>query len=441
MSFFERVGVGVVGASFVLGCGAVGDVEPAPKVDAIASAVVGGTLSPATDDFVVYLARASTDPNKLFNCGGSLVAPNLIITAKHCVHEYLQNSTTLCDASGEPQPGSTGGFVTGPIPVGELVVYAGANGRKRYLDKETPDAVGKQIIDDKTPTLCSHDLAYLVLDKPVDKPVGKLRLAKRPVEGSAISIAGWGRVEKGPPLNGNFSQVRIRRPGITIKRVGPPAPAANAEGSLGPRLFETGPGGCEGDSGGPGFDEITGGIQGVLVRALNLDDLDPVSPCNPNTVTNVYMTVADFGPALREGFRAANAEPWLEGAEAPGYLPTGAPCGGSFECAAGFCAGLSDANPAGTCDIDCKSGLACPEGRICNETGNGCVVPQAAPPAPIPPTAPPEAEQPVSASGASCGAAPGRGARAGGNSYGIGVFLACAALSLRLLGRLRSRRS
>ncbi|HVH43647.1 MAG TPA: trypsin-like serine protease, partial [Labilithrix sp.] len=100
------------GALLSLGCGVAAPSGGGERADAVRSAIVGGTESTAAEDFVVYLRRIVEDPQKQSNCGGTLVAPNLVLTAKHCVYEFAAGSSSFCDASGEPQLGSTGGYIT-----------------------------------------------------------------------------------------------------------------------------------------------------------------------------------------------------------------------------------------------------------------------------------------------------------------------------------------
>lgn len=383
----------LVGA-LALAATACGGHERDERVDTARSAVVGGEVSTAAEDFVVFVSHASTN----FTCGGTLVAPNLVLTAKHCVFKFPLTES-LCDASGEPQVGSNGGFVTGPIPLGEIGIYAGADGRKRFDDGEPPAAVAKQIVDDGTPTLCSHDLAYVVLDRPITTtPIGRLRLGKRPEPSSFVTLAGWGKIDYRLDTG-----IRMRRTGIGIQRVGPPAPLPDSAGSLGPRLFETGPGACTGDSGSPAFDPQSGAILGVLARGTNLDDADPVSPCRPDTVTNVYMTVNDFPKPLREAFAAASAEPWMEGRPAAGWLRYGDACTADLECEGELCAG-------GTCNVDCaKPGRLCPSGYACGASGR-CESAAAADAGAPPPdgSAPTNAAPPADPGGCATGKVPSR---------------------------------
>lgn len=357
-------------ASFALACGCAGGDggqrggPSEQEVSRASSAIVGGTISPVDEDFIVFLGHKSESS---FACGATVVAPNLLLTAKHCVFDYDKSSTTICDATGEPQAGSTGsgGYVTSPVPLTEIVIYRGGDGRKRFAEGGAPDAQPIKVIDDETPTLCSHDLAYLVLDRPLTVPVAKLRLGKRPESNASVNLAGWGLIEDRLRTN-----IRFSRSGILIQRVGPPVPPQFPEGSLGPRTFETGPGGCTGDSGSPAYDPQTGAVLGLLARALSLDPSHPISPCLPATVQNVYMTVADFGKPLRNAFSAASAEPSLEGRPAAGFLRFGDACFGDLECGDGLCKGASaEATSAGTCNVACKTGGTCPSGYVCGASG------------------------------------------------------------------------
>ncbi len=56
--------------------------DDAPR--SLAQAVIGGTESSATHDQIVLLVHS--DGAKVFaTCSGTLVAPNVVMTARHCV--------------------------------------------------------------------------------------------------------------------------------------------------------------------------------------------------------------------------------------------------------------------------------------------------------------------------------------------------------------------
>ena len=410
----------------------------------VRSAIVGGELSTAADDFVLFLSQA-TQPDR--SCGASLVAPNLVVTAKHCVYQYVSASESFCDGTGEPMVGSTGGYVGAPVPVVQIGLYAGVDGKRKFQAGEAPIATATKIIDDRTTTLCSHDMAFVVLDKAVTGlPLAKLQLAKRPTETSKIAIAGWGQLE-----NRESTTNRFRRSGMTIERVGAPAPLPGAAGTtLGPMTFETGPGACTGDSGSPGFVAETGTTLGVIARALNLDKSDPISPCRPETVQIVFVTVIDFPKVVREAFAEAKAEPWQEGNAAPGWTKFGEACASDLQCEGGLCAASAGAGAgAKTCNLDCTSaGKVCPSGYVCGATSKSCEI---APPAPPPdttaptgsPTAPgatPEPEVEARASG--CNAAPvATSMHSAPVPGGAGALAACVALTLAVRMSRRSRRA
>lgn len=390
-------------------------------------AIVGGESSPAADDFVVFLTHLGAPSS---TCGGTLLAPNLVVTAKHCVYEYAENPS-ICDGSGLPAAGGGGGgYVGAPIKLTELGFFGGADAKNRLVNgKEAPAAVGAKVIDDKSVYLCSHDLAYVVLDKPMaGLPIGKLRLGERPKADTPITVAGWGAVEERiKPL------FRQRRSNMIITRVGPVAPNT---GSVGPRTFESGPGPCSGDSGSPAFFLETGTALGVTARGLDFVDSDPISPCAPSTVTTVFVSIVDFPLELREAFAAAKAEPWLEGATGPGFRRYHEACASDLECEGGRCV-------KGTCNVDCKGTTAnvakdCPTGHTCGENGL-CAVTPSAPPPPAPTAEPAPynpAAAPPEAQTSGCASTPG--ALDAGSAW---LIVACALLARDRRITRRARRA
>lgn len=322
-------------------------------------AVVGGDPSTAADDFIVFLSHSS-EPT--FSCGATLVAPNLVVTAKHCLYQY-ESLDSICGPSGDPEPSAEGGgFVKEQFPLNEIGFFIGFDGKKRYSDGAEPDARAAKIIDDGTKMLCSHDFAYVVLDKPLTTvPVAKLRLGRRPERGDLVAVAGWGQVE-----DRATTKFRQRRTDIDVRQVGLAQPPG--AGTVAVRTFETGPGACTGDSGSPAFDLEKGTALGVTARALGMVLTDPVSPCLPNTVSVVFTLIADFPKELQAALAEAKAEPWLEGRATAGLRPDDEACTADIECRGGRCAGVTETRE-GACKPDCtKPGFACPAGQVCGST-------------------------------------------------------------------------
>ena len=70
-----------LGIALAITCGGCADVSEPHETSR--DAVIGGKVSEATDDAVVLLRTDREDgPNV---CSGALLAPNLVLTARHCI--------------------------------------------------------------------------------------------------------------------------------------------------------------------------------------------------------------------------------------------------------------------------------------------------------------------------------------------------------------------
>lgn len=212
------------------------------------------------------------------------------------------------------------------------------------------------------------------------------------------------------------------------------APPGAGGAGIGPRTFETGAAACSGDSGSPAFNETTKGVFGVIARALNLDPLNPISKCAGDSGVNVYMVVADYDRELRAAFTAANAKPWLEGRDAPGFLPFGDVCSADLACEGNRCSGLSETASKGTCNVACtEAGQKCPNNLVCSPAGEcataaSVAVPPAPPPAPV--------EEPETLTSSTCSANRAGHARSAEQTFPVALmvlrFGSCVARRSRL---------
>jgi hypothetical protein len=193
------------------------------------------------------------DTNHITLCSGALVAPNLVLTARHCVSRSI-TSTPSCDARGHSHNGAHLADDADPALIG---VYVGEHVR---VERDMPRAHAIKTLHPTGQVLCDSDVAFLVLDRPLaGVAVLPMRLHAPVSSGEWVRPVGFG---------GGISNTignRARRDRSTVLAVGP---SANVETGavLGPREFEVDRATCRGDSGGPALDMQTGEIVGVVSR-------------------------------------------------------------------------------------------------------------------------------------------------------------------------------
>ncbi|HVH47323.1 MAG TPA: S1 family peptidase [Labilithrix sp.] len=272
-------------------------------------AIVGGSASDETQDATVLLfVLDPSGPTRLGICTAALVAPRLVLTARHCVSST--DEAVACNADGTPLVGAK---IFGNRDAANLYVFTGRE-RPDFIGdtapsldptKWKPAGRGLEIIDDASSTLCDHDLALVLLEAPIDDvPVATLRLDGEVATGEKLLTVGWGVTygEVEP-------EKRQKRAGVTTKRVGPNESIPVLTKSE--FLFDESI--CLGDSGGPVFAEATNAIVGVVSRGGNGLDPNkggPSSTCEG--ADNVATKLAPFKPLVMKAFERAGAQPKLE---------------------------------------------------------------------------------------------------------------------------------
>jgi hypothetical protein len=202
---------------------------------------------------VVAIATRHPDDGSFTLCSGALVAPNLLLTARHCVSRSI-TATPACDTRGASHNGDHIGADEDPS---SIAVYIGTH---VDVTTDTPRAYATKTIHPRTRVLCDSDVAFLVLDRPLE---GVRQLAMRldaPVrEGDFVVPVGFG---------GGFVGdigTRVPREATEVLSVGPRHNASTGA-VIGPREFEVDEATCRGDSGGPALDARSGEIVGVVSR-------------------------------------------------------------------------------------------------------------------------------------------------------------------------------
>lgn len=222
-------------------------------------------------------------PGNVTLCSGALVAPNLVLTARHCVSKAI-TTTPSCDADGRSHNGA---HVSEDEEPASIAIYVGDQVR---VDRDVPRARAVRTVRPAGNVLCNADVAFLVLDRPLtDLPILTMRLEATVESGDEVLPVGFGGGESNAI---GTRKARTRSPVLAV------GPAANdATGAvLGPSEFEVEVATCRGDSGGPAFDLRTGDVVGVISRG---------GSCTAKG-NHVYTRVDAYAGLAAAAFRAAS---------------------------------------------------------------------------------------------------------------------------------------
>lgn len=317
-----RTKLGVAGAALLLlACSAERPFEDDPHASVtVDQSIVHGARDGTRHRSVVALIARDGAVGHL--CTAAVVAPDVVLTARHCVAELL-SSGIACPAR-EPQVGAS-------LRPGALAVHPAADARTG-----APAAFGRAIHTPSTDALCDADLALVTLDRPLTLPPMRVARGKRPRVGDRIVAVGYGQIGD--------------RGGQGLRRFRSDVPIL----SVSPAEMVVDESTCSGDSGGPAIDEGTGEILGVLSRGS--------SSCVGVGARNVYTRITPFLELIDRAVGPGSAAP---PAPPPPATDVGEPCSDGGSCAAGLCI----AAPSGYCTRPCGgTAKRCPNGYRCTRS-------------------------------------------------------------------------
>jgi Trypsin len=238
-------------------------------------------------------------------CSAALIAPNVVVTARHCVTKNVSTSVS-CDEDGRSANGPHVSADEEPSTIG---VYVGAN--PRFAGD--PVSRARAIVAPTGPYLCDSDIALIVLETPI------LNIAPLPVRmhsaayaGELVRAVGYGQNDSAMPIG-----TRFRKAGVAVLAQGKGVSPSNTP--LGAHEFEVGRSICRGDSGGPAISEQTGAVIGVVSRGGDCEE----------DFGHIYTTTAGFPDVFGDAFKLADAAPTPENGDinvdtrAQGTSPTG----------------------------------------------------------------------------------------------------------------------
>ncbi|MDB4936612.1 MAG: hypothetical protein JWP87_3584, partial [Labilithrix sp.] len=250
-----------------------------------ASAIVGGSVDATRPD--VLLLRDDTLAG--FRCTATLIAPNLAITARHCVGKRaVPAASTLCKGGATDEGAQSLPNYQGDVDAPPMYFSASPSGPEL--------ARAAKIYDDGSTTTCSHDVALIELDKPIAGIVpSELRRTPLSVSDSLVAM-GFGWTDRNATINadqrmkGTTSVLALGPTVYAFNPLGDPMATSQsvaiATGELGVQGIT-----MTGDSGGPAFD-----ANGKLAALVSRGYSDAYY--GPGTFTAIAAHLATIDGAL-----------------------------------------------------------------------------------------------------------------------------------------------
>jgi hypothetical protein len=394
-----------------LGSGVVacGSARSDPGVKRIGAAISGGEPDSADSNVFLLVSHRAAEGAAL--CSASLIAPNLLLTARHCVADVTSEQVTCgLTEAGDPFPANTF-FATNALT----------------LDKVTSTfSVSAVNVPTQGSDICGFDIALVTLEGLVPPSVATPlipRIDRDVTAGELYSAVGYGQTSPG---DAGVVGERRGRAGLKVSC----APGVCGKG-VEASEFVGDAGICSGDSGGPALD-ADGKVVGVVSRSAT--DCDhPVYGSVASWkdwITGVARQAATDGkyaPPFWVGSGTSDAPPASndgrtdagDGAAGSPALPgaQGDKCDAPSECQVGYECYSPTGTPKGAyCAAECADQSQCSSSTGCDARLKVCIAH-------------------VSSSDGSSSCALSSGGLLGGSAHGV----ALAGLALALAGLKRRR--
>jgi MYXO-CTERM domain-containing protein len=273
--------------SALVGCDDSAAASPgeAPSLRRVSQLIEGGTVDRINTE-VVGIAIINGFSGGI--CSGTLIAPNLVMTARHCVAE-LGGESVNCSADTFGDVYAASSFTA------TTAVQISFNGRSGYR-------VSEVFVPEESADVCGYDIALLRLSSnvPESEAVPRVPRVDEPIQrGEGYTAVGYGTTASG----GGSGTRRI----LTDLSVLCSGRGCGVPGFVTTSEWIGSDGTCQGDSGGPAIDE-QGRVIGVLSRG------------GAGCTSSTYSGVPSWGDWLREIGEIAAVE---GGYEAPVWVRQG----------------------------------------------------------------------------------------------------------------------
>ncbi len=260
-------------------------------------------------------------------CTGSLIAPDVVLTARHCVSETTEE--VECPARAAQ--------IQGNRAASTLTILSGDD-----AESAREVAKGKKIVTPPSNELCDEDIALIQLDREVTSITPLAIRSGDVTEGEHLRLVGFGK--SGDESGAGAKLLRTNVPVVSVTD----------------HEFETGEATCNGDSGGPAIDEASGEIVGVVSRG------GPT--CEGAGTTNIFTRTDAFASLIATALAPAKKNAGKYGKTPPEDM--GASCRSGSDCSAGVCV-KSRSGDGAYCSRTCDTKDKCPTSYTCKVAKSG----------------------------------------------------------------------